>query len=103
MSSGQHQRVERRLAGILAADVAGYSRLIEADEEGTLGRLKALRAETIDPKIAGHMGRTAKPPGDGLWVEFASVVDALKWAVEVQTAMAQSNAQMPPERPIEFR
>jgi len=96
-------RVERRLAGILAADVAGYSRLIEADEEGTLGRLKALRAETIDPKIAGHRGRIVKTTGDGLLVEFASVVDALRCAVEVQTAMAQSNASMPPERRIEFR
>src|SRR6516165_1037371 len=96
-------RVERRLAGILAADVAGYSRLIEADEEGTLGRLKTLRAETIDPKIAGHRGRIVKTTGDGLLVEFASVVDALRCAVEVQTAMAQSNASMPPERRIEFR
>ena len=68
-------RVERRLAAILAADVAGYSRLIEADEEGTFGRLKALRAEVIDPKIAGHHGRIVKTTGDGILVEFASVVD----------------------------
>ena|SRR6516164_7260987 len=73
MSSGQRQRVERRLAAILAADVAGYSRLIEADEEGTLGRLKALRDDLIDPKIAGDRGRIVKTTGDGLLVEFARV------------------------------
>ncbi len=96
-------RVERRLAAILAADVAGYSRLIEADEEGTLGRLKALRAEIIDPKIAEHKGRIVKTTGDGLLVEFASVVDALRCAAEMQTAMAEVNAPLPPERRIEFR
>jgi TolB-like protein/class 3 adenylate cyclase len=96
-------RVERRLAAILAADVAGYSRLIEADEEGTLGRLKALRVEIIDPKIAAHRGRIVKTTGDGLLVEFASVVDALRCAVEVQAAMAESNAPSPPDRRIEFR
>ncbi len=96
-------RVERRLAAILAADVAGYSRLIEADEEGTLGRLKALRAEFVDPKIAGHRGRIVKTTGDGLLVEFASVVDALRCAAEVQAAMAESNAPLPAERRIEFR
>src|SRR6266852_8786233 len=96
-------RVERRLAAILAADVAGYSRLIEADEEGTLHRLKALRAEVIDPKIAGHHGRIVKTTGDGLLVEFASVVDALRCAAELQTAMAESNAPLPPDRRIEFR
>ena len=73
MGSGQHQRVERRLAAILAADVAGYSRLIQADEEGTLGRLKALRDDLIDPKIAGDRGRIVKTTGDGLLVEFARV------------------------------
>jgi len=73
-------RVERRLAAIVAADVAGYSRLIEADEEGTLGRLRVLRAEIIDPKIADHKGRIVKTTGDGLLVEFASVVDALRSA-----------------------
>src|SRR5262249_49365545 len=73
-------RVKRRLAAILAADVAGYSRLIEADEKGTLRRLKALRAEIIDPKIAEHRGRIVKTTGDGLLVEFASVVDALRCA-----------------------
>jgi TolB-like protein/class 3 adenylate cyclase len=96
-------RVDRRLAAILAADVAGYSRLIEADEEGTLGRLKALRAELIDPKIAGHKGRIVKTTGDGLLVEFASVVDALRCATEIQTALAESNAPLPAERRIEFR
>src|SRR5438093_8047451 len=96
-------RVERRLAAILAADVAGYSRLIEADEEGTLGQLKRLRAEIIDPKIAGHRGRIVKTTGDGLLVEFASVVDALRCAAEVQVAMADSNVPLPPDRRIEFR
>jgi len=96
-------RVERRLAAILAADVAGYSRLIEADEEGTLGRLKLLRAEVIDPKIAGHRGRIVKTTGDGLLVEFASVIDALRCAAEVQAAMDESDAALPPDRRIEFR
>src|SRR5713226_231734 len=96
-------RVERRLAAILAADVAGYSRLIEADEVGTLRRLKALRAEVIDPKIAAHHGRIVKTTGDGLLVEFASVVDALRCATEVQAAMTKSNAPLPPDRRIEFR
>jgi adenylate cyclase len=93
----------RRLAAILAADVAGYSRLIEADEEGTLGRLKALRAELIDPKIAGHSGRVVKTTGDGLLVEFASVVDALRCAAEIQAAMNESNAALSTDRRIEFR
>jgi class 3 adenylate cyclase len=88
-------RVERRLAAILAADVAGYSRLIEADEEGTLRRLEALRAEVVDPKIAGHKGRIVKTTGDGLLVEFASVVDALRCSAEIQAAMADSNAPLP--------
>src|SRR5207237_6234774 len=96
-------RVERRLAAILAADVAGYSRLIGADEEGTLGRLKALRADVIDPKIAGHQGRIVKTTGDGLLVEFASVVGALRCAAEVQRALADGNAPLPPERRIDFR
>jgi len=96
-------RVERRLAALVAADVAGYSRLIEADEEGTLGRLRVLRAEIIDPKIADHKGRIVKTTGDGLLVEFASVVDALRSAAEVQAAMAESNAVLPTDRRIEFR
>jgi adenylate cyclase len=96
-------RVERRLAAILAADVAGYSRLIEADEEGTLNRLKALRAEVIDPMIAYHHGRIVKTTGDGMLVEFASVVDAVRCAAEVQAAVAEDNAPVPPARRIEFR
>jgi adenylate cyclase len=96
-------RVERRLAAILAADVAGYSRLIEVDEEGTLSRLKSLRAEVIDPKFGDHRGRIVKTTGDGLLVEFASVVDALRCAAEMQTALAKTNAPLPPDRRIEFR
>src|SRR5215469_14635185 len=96
-------RVERRLAAILAADVAGYSRLIGADEKGTLSRLKALRAEVIDPKIAEHHGRIVKTTGDGLLVEFASVVDALRGAAEIQAAVAESNAPLPADRRIDLR
>jgi adenylate cyclase len=96
-------RVERRLAAILAADVAGYSRLMGADEEGTLAALKALRRELADPMIKGHRGRIVKTTGDGLLVEFASVVDAVRCAVEVQQGMAERNADVPPERRIEFR
>jgi len=96
-------RVERRLAAIMAADVAGYSRLIEVDEEGALGRLKALRAEIIDPKIAEHRGRIVKTTGDGLLVEFASVVDALRCAAELQAAVAETNSSLPLERRIDFR
>jgi adenylate cyclase len=103
MEPAGQARVERRLAAILAADVAGYSRMIEADEEGTLARLKALRAELIDPKIAGHRGRIVKTTGDGLLVEFASVVDALRCAAELQAAMAISDAPLPAEHRIEFR
>jgi adenylate cyclase len=93
----------RRLAAILAADVAGYSRLIGADEEGTLKRLKAVRAELIDPKIVGHKGRIVKTTGDGLLVEFASVVDALRCAVEVQRAMTARNAGVPEDRRLDLR
>jgi adenylate cyclase len=96
-------RAERRLAAILAADVAGYSRLIEADEEGTLNRLKALRVEVIDPRIAAHRGRIVKTTGDGLLLEFTSVLDALRCAAEMQTALAEDNAALPSERRIEFR
>jgi adenylate cyclase len=97
------ERVERRLAAILAADVAGYSRLIGADEEGTLARLKAHRSELIDPRIAEHRGRIVKTTGDGLLVEFASVVDALRCATEVQVAMADRNTAVPADSRIEFR
>jgi len=96
-------RVERRLAAILAADVAGYSRLIGADEGGTLQALKAIRAELIDPKIAEHRGRLVKTTGDGLLVEFASVVDAVRCATEVQRAMADRNFGVLPDDRIEFR
>ena len=96
-------RVERRLAAILAADVAGYSRLMGADEEGTLAALKTLRRELTDPKIKEHRGRIVKTTGDGLLLEFASVVDAVRCAVEVQREMAERNADVPPDRRIEFR
>src|SRR5436190_15641997 len=97
------ERVERRLTAILAADVAGYSRLMGADEEGTLGQLKAHRRALVDPKIAEHGGRIVKTTGDCMLVEFASVVDALRCAVEVQRGMAERNAQVPQEKRIEFR
>ena len=92
----------RRLAAILAADVAGYSRLMGTDEEGTLERLKALRRELVDPKIAEHHGRIVKTTGDGLLVEFASVVDAVRCAVEMQRAMAVRNAEIPAEHASSF-
>jgi adenylate cyclase len=97
------ERVVRRLAAILAADVAGYSRLMGADEEGTLARLKALRRELADPKIKEHRGRIVKTTGDGLLIEFASVVDAVRCAVEVQREMVERNTDVPPDRHIEFR
>src|SRR5271167_348324 len=100
MSEG---RVERRLAAILAADVAGYSRLMGADEEGTLAALKAIRRELGDPKIAEHRGRIVKTTGDGLLAEFASVVDAVRCAVEMQREIATRNAPVPVERRIEVR
>ena len=93
----------RRLAAILAADVAGYSRLIGADEGGTLQALKAIRAELIDPTIAAHNGRLVKTTGDGLLVEFGSVVEALQCATVVQAEMAERNAMVPADKRIEFR
>jgi len=93
----------RRLAAILAADVAGYSRLMGADEEGTLAALKTIRQELSDPKVKEHRGRIVKTTGDGLLVEFASVLDAVRCAVEVQQGMAARNAEVPEERRIEFR
>src|SRR5262252_4280544 len=93
----------RRLTAILAADVAGYSRLMGADEEGTHERLKAHLAELINPKINEHRGRIVKNTGDGFLAEFASVVDAVRCAVEVQQGMAERNAGTPPEKRIEFR
>ncbi|HEY2540828.1 MAG TPA: adenylate/guanylate cyclase domain-containing protein, partial [Stellaceae bacterium] len=93
----------RRLAAILAADVAGYSRLMGADEEGTLSRLKEIRRELADPKIKEHHGRIVKTTGDGLLIEFASVVDAVRCAVEVQREMAERNTDVPLDHRIEFR
>src|SRR5215472_4315880 len=97
------ERVERKLAAILAADVAGYSRLMGADEEGTLARLKAHRRELIDPKIGEHKGRVVKTTGDGLLVEFGSVIDALRCAMEIQTGMAERKTVGPPDPQIAFR
>ena len=97
------ERVERRLAAILAVDVAGYSRLMGDDEEGTLARLKEVRRELADPKIKEHRGRIVKTTGDGLLLEFASVVDAVRCAVEVQREMADRNTDVPSDRRIEFR
>src|SRR6478609_3411336 len=96
-------RVERRLAAVLAADVAGYSRLMGTDEEGTLGKLKALRKALFDPKIVEHRGRIVKTTGDGMLVEFASAVDAARCAVEIQRDMAAQNSDVPPDNRIEFR
>jgi adenylate cyclase len=97
------ERVERRLAAVLAADVAGYSRLMGGDEEGTLARLKAVRKALFDPAIASHRGRIVKTTGDGMLVEFASAVDAVRGAVEAQRAMAEQNASLPKHQRIEFR
>ena len=95
--------VNRRLAAIMAGDVAGYSRLMSADEEGTLRQLKAHRKELIDLKIVEHRGRIVKTTGDGMLVEFVSVVDAVRYSVDVQRGMAERNANVPPDRRIEFR
>ena len=96
-------RVDRRLAAIFAGDIAGYSRLMGADEEGTLRQLKAHRKELVDPKITEHRGRIVKTTGDGMLVEFVSVVDAVRCAVEIQRGMAERNAEVPADRRIEFR
>src|SRR5450631_1576096 len=93
----------RKLAAILAADVVGYSRLAGADEDRTLSRLRALRSDLFDPTIAVHRGRVVKRTGDGVLVEFRSVVDAVRFAIEVQNGMVERNAGLPPERRIEFR
>jgi adenylate cyclase len=97
------ERVQRRLAAILAADMVGYSRLIGADEEGTIARQKAHRAEMIDPAIASHGGRIVKTMGDGLLVEFPSVVDAVKCAIAIQRAMSEHEADVPEDRRIQYR
>jgi adenylate cyclase len=96
------ERVERRLTAILAADVVGYSRLTGADEEGTLAALKAIRRELVDQRIVEHRGRIVKTTGDGLLVEFASVVDAVRCAVDVQREMAERNIGVPVETRIEL-
>ncbi|TMH25985.1 MAG: adenylate/guanylate cyclase domain-containing protein, partial [Betaproteobacteria bacterium] len=95
--------MERRLVAVLAADVAGYSRLMGADEEGTLAQLKAIRKTLVDPTIAAHRGRIVKTTGDGMLVEFASAVDAARGASEVQRGMAKQNTNVPQDARIEFR
>jgi class 3 adenylate cyclase len=96
-------QVDRRLAAIFAGDIAGYSRLMGADEEGTLRQLKAHRKELVDPKITEHRGRIVKTTGDGILVEFVSVVDAVRCAVDIQRGMAERNAGVPSDERIEFR
>ena len=93
----------RKLVAILVADVVGYSRLAGSDEDRTLARLRALRSDLIDPTIAVHQGRVVKRTGDGSIVEFRSVVDAVRCAIEVQNGMVERNAGLPLERRIEFR
>jgi class 3 adenylate cyclase/TolB-like protein len=97
------ERVHRRLAAILAADVVGYSRLMGADEEGTLSRLKALRRDLFDPKLNEHRGRIVKTTGDGFLTEFASVIDALRCAIDLQHGMAKCNGEIEPEKRIVLR
>jgi adenylate cyclase len=93
----------RKLAAILVADVVGYSRLAGTDEEGTLSRLRALRSDLIDPAVATHHGRIVNRTGDGSLIEFRSVVDAVRCAIEMQNGTVERNAGLPPERRIEFR
>jgi adenylate cyclase len=97
------ERVDRRLAAIWAGDIAGYSRLMGVDEEGTLRQLKAHRKELVDPKITEHRGRIVKTTGDGMLVEFVSVVDAVRCAVDIQRGMVERNVGIPADRRIEFR
>ena len=97
------KRLQRRLAAILAADVVGYSRMMEADETGTLARLQALRREVIDPTIAAHSGRMVKLMGDGALVEFASAVDAITCALEIQKSVRDRDAPGSDASPILFR
>src|SRR5262245_33818767 len=96
-------RIDRRLAAIFAGDIAGYSRLMNNDEEGTLRQLKAHRKELVDPKITEHRGRIVKTTGDGMLVEFVSVVDAVRCAVDIQRGMIERNTEVPSDRRIEFR
>ncbi len=93
----------RKIAAILVTDVVGYSRLASTDEDRTLSRLRGLRSDLIDPAIAAHHGRIVKRTGDGSLIEFRSVVDAVRCAVEVQNGLIERNAGLPPERRIEFR
>ena len=97
------ERTQRRLAAILAADVVGYSRLMGADEAGTLARLNALRGELLHPKVSEYGGRIVKTTGDGTLIEFPSAVDAVQHAVDVQQALARRNADLPEERRMDFR
>jgi adenylate cyclase len=98
-----NERAERRLAAILAADMVGFSRLMEADESGTLARQKALRAELIDPEIESHKGRIVKTTGDGLLIEFASVIDAAECAVTMQRALAVCEPDVPADKRMQYR
>jgi adenylate cyclase len=93
----------RKLAALLAADVAGYSRLAATDEERTVARLRGLRTDLIDPAISVHHGRVVKRTGDGILIEFRSVVEAVRCSIEVQNGMVERNAGLPPERHIWFR
>jgi adenylate cyclase len=97
------ERVERKLAAILAADVAGYSRLMGVDEAGILAQLKGHRRELIDTKIAEHRGRVVKTTGDGILIEFPSVVEAVGCAVDWQQGMAERNADVPEDKRVTFR
>src|SRR5690349_6181404 len=97
------ERLQRRLAAILSADLVGYSRLMESDEAGTLSRLNALRRELIDPTIAEHSGRIVKLMGDGTLVEFASAVDAVTCAIEIQKQVLKSDSPGARGGPIQFR
>jgi len=101
--AAEHPRLERRLAAILAADVAGYSRLMSVDEEGTHCRLLAYRREVIAPRVREHRGRIVKHTGDGALVEFGSVVDAVRCALDVQNSLRARNAGLPQDRRIELR
>ena len=93
----------RKIAAILVADVVGYSRLVGADEDRTLSRLRGLRSDLIDPAIDAHHGRIVKRTGDGIIIEFRSVVDAVRCAIEVQSGMVERNVGVPEDRRIEFR
>jgi adenylate cyclase len=101
--SATAQQAERQLAAVVAADIAGYSRLMGADEEGTLAQLKVCRRELIDPGIARHRGRIVKTTGDGMLIEFSSLVEAVRWAVEMQQGMIDRNADIPEDKQIRFR